>query len=236
MQRSTPFLEGNIYHIYNRGAHKADIFLSDKDYFRFKLLLFLSNTHESLKVANTLQKYRGRSSLLAFQEEKVDQGLVDVLAYALMPNHFHLVLRQKSENGITQFMKKVGTAYSMHFNTKYEHSGTVFQGRFQSRYVDTSEYLRWLFAYVALNPLDIGFPGWKEGRISDLHGAYAFLGSYQHASFPDMQTGAAPRPERSILSLSALEEVSEDVPDFSNINELFEVERVEIEQGAENKI
>ena len=228
MFRKVPFLEGEIYHVYNRGAHKADIFLSNHDYFRFKILLFLANSSEGLRMENILRKYKNEQgrSLLIFREEKPDRGLVDVLAYALMPNHFHLVVRQKTENGISQFMKKAGTAYSMYFNTLYEHSGTVFQGRFKSKHVDTNEYLRWLFAYVALNPLDVGFPKWKEQGIAKPHKAHGFLQSYQHASFPDMQKGSS-RPECAILSYTALKELDEDVPDFSNIEALFDIERTE---------
>ena len=223
MQRDVPFVDNEIYHLYNRGANKADIFLEEYDYFRFKILLFLANSVESLKIANVLSKYRGRSSLLLFEEKKPDQG-VDVLSYALMPNHFHLIVRQKTENGITNFMKKIGTAYSMYFNTKYEHSGTVFQGRFKSKYVSTGDYLRWLFAYVALNPLDIEFLGWKDRGVQNPHKAFSFLCSYEHASFPDMQKGVS-RPERVILSDTAFFELSADIPDFSNMNELFETER-----------
>jgi len=179
-------------------------------------------------MANVLSKYRGRSSLLLFEEEKPNQGLVDVLSYALMPNHFHLILRQKVENGITLFMKKVGTAYSMYFNTLYEHSGTIFQGRFKGKHVDTGDYLRWLFAYVALNPLDIGFPGWKENggveRLPD--GAHSFLRSYAHASFPDMHPEVC-RPERAVLSAATLAELADDVPDFSDVGKLFEIEQTE---------
>ncbi len=229
MFRKVPFLEGEIYHVYNRGAHKADIFLSNHDYFRFKILLFLANSSEGLRMENILRKYKNEQgrSLLIFREEKPDQGLVDVLAYALMPNHFHLIVRQKTENGISHFMKKVGTAYSMYFNTLYEHSGTVFQGRFKSKHVDTNEYLRWLFAYVALNPLDVWLPGWKERGVAEPHKVYEFLQGYQHASFPDMQPRAN-RPERTILSASALAELAEDVPNFSNIKELFEIESTEL--------
>jgi len=227
MRRYVPFLEGEIYHIYNRGAHKANIFLSENDYFRFKLLLFLANqTVDSLNLRNLLKKYKGRSFVSIFQEEKPDQGLVDVLAYALMPNHFHFILRQKAENGITLFMKKVGTAYSMYFNILYEHSGTIFQGRFKEKNVDTGDYLRWLFAYVALNPLDVGFPGWKEKGISDPRAASTFLNEYQQASFPDMQPEIH-RPEQAILSAAALAELAEDVPNFSDVGKLFEIEQTE---------
>lgn len=230
MLRDAPLLDEHIYHIYNRGAHKADIFLTNIDYARFQLLLFLSNSIHPIHTANLLRQYKnkGLSFINVYSGEDREQLLVDVLAYALMPNHFHLILRQRVENGISIFMRKLGTAYSSYFNAIHEHSGTVFQGTFKSTFVDVSEYLRWLFAYVALNPLDVGFPSWKERGVSDPQTAYDFLKNYPHASFPDM-CGEAKRPESAILSFSALEEFGEDVPDFSDIKELFEVENIKPE-------
>src|SRR3989344_2030506 len=97
--------------------------------------------------------------------EVVDGSLVSVLAYCLMPNHFHLVLRQKNQDGITLFMRKLATAYAMYFNTKYDHSGVLFQCRYKSKHVNTDAYLRWIFSYVHLNPLEIIQPEWKERGI-----------------------------------------------------------------------
>lgn len=223
MLRSTPLLEGEVYHIYNRGANKADIFLNDSDYTRFKLGLFLFNTTEKVTIREVISKNRGPSSV--FLEERPDQGLVDVLGYALMTNHFHLILRQKTENGITEFMKKVGTAYSMYFNTLYDHSGTVFQGRFKSKHAGEGGYLRWLCAYVALNPLDIAYPMWKKNGVSDREEAFNFLQSYAHASYQDLLAEEGRRrPEARILSFDALYEMSDDIPNFHDIEELIRTE------------
>lgn len=231
MQRDAPFLSGEIYHVYNRGANKADIFLETSDYSRFKFLLFLANSLEPCPIRDTLKKYKaqGRSLSGVFVNERPDQMLVDVIAYALLPNHFHLILRQKSENGITKFMKKVATAYSMYFNTLYGHSGTVFQGRFKSKHVGEGDYLRWLCAYVALNPLDIGFPGWKESGVP-ISQAKEYLYTYQHASFPDLCPDTVKRPESSIISFDVIKELKEDIPDFRDVNTLFEVERNQINE------
>ena len=231
MQREAPFLNNEIYHIYNRGAHKADVFLGEDDYARFQLLLFLGNhAGKPFRFDDLVRKYKAKGlpqgpSLrkAVFQEEKPDQELVDVLGYVLMPNHFHLILRQRSENGVTQFMKKVGTAHSMYFNTRHEHSGTVFQGKFKGKHVDSGEYLRWLFAYVALNPLDLMFPKWEEVGVEPTV-AFKFLKTYQHASFPDMDEESK-RPEQVILSKEALGEVVSDVPDLSNMSELFGIQK-----------
>ena len=102
-------------------------------------------------------------------------------------------------------MKKLATGYSMYFNTKYEHSGTLFQGRFKSSYIDSEEYFRYIFAYVHLNPLEIFQPGWKVEGIKDKTGAQKFLSGYPYSSFVDYSVSN--RPSRHILSL-------ENIPDF----------------------
>ena len=140
-----------------------------------------------------------------FSSEQVDSRLVEIFAYCMMPNHFHLVVRQKEENGIATFMKKLTTAYSMYFNTKYEHSGTLFQGRFKSRHIGTEAYFRYIFAYVHLNPLEIFQSDWKERGISDKKLAREFMQDYSHSSFLDYPTST--RPEGVILSVDS-------APDF----------------------
>ena len=205
MLRKQPLVEGETYHIYNRGAHKQRIFTNESDYFRFSLLLFLANSNEPLTLHDLFERYRGRSIKDIFESEKMSERLVDILAYSLMPNHFHLVIRQKEKDGITIFMKKLATGYSMYFNTKYEHSGTLFQGRFKSSHIDTEEYFRYIFAYVHLNPLDIFQADWKTSGIKDKTGVLKFLTSYPYSSFVDYSKDI--RPERCILSLN-------EIPDF----------------------
>ncbi len=205
MLRKKALSEGETYHIYNRGAHKQRIFTNESDYSRFMLLLHLANSKAPVHLSNLLKQYQGRSFIEIFENEEINERLVDILAYSLMPNHFHLVVRQRGENGIATFMKKLATGYSMYFNTKYEHSGTLFQGRFKSSHIDSEEYFRYIFAYVHLNPLDIFQSNWKTDSLKDKKGVRKFLASYPHSSFPDYSKLV--RPERYILSL-------EEVPDF----------------------
>src|SRR5882724_8290184 len=108
MIRQEVLLTGEAYHIYNRGAHKNKIFTRDADYRRFLFLLHICNNSTPVHMAKLLYRYRGRSSLEIWQEP-ADKSLVDIFAYSLMPNHFHMVLRQKADGGITLFMKKVAT-------------------------------------------------------------------------------------------------------------------------------
>jgi REP element-mobilizing transposase RayT len=196
--RRVPFIEGEIFHVFNRGAHKRPIFLDESDYRRFQILLLLSNTDRPLDVSNVLKKYRGPTSVKLFHNEAPSRRLVDVMAYCLMSNHFHIVLRQLVSEGATSFMRKLCTAYSMYFNKRHEHSGTLFQGKFKSSHIDSNEYLLWIFTYVHLNPVGIVEPAWDERHISDLNRVQTFLDTYKYSSYADYFF--EPRPESSILN------------------------------------
>lgn len=205
MLRHTPFVIGETYHVYNRGAHKQSVFTNEADYRRFVLLLFLMNDSAPRVLRPLLAKYRGLSSARIFQEEIPSKTLVDILAYSLMPNHFHLVVRQKEEEGITKFFKKVLTGYSMYFNTKYDHSGVLFQGPFKSKYVGTESYFRYIFSYVHLNPLSLIEPKWEVLGIKDKNRARDFMRSYKYSSYKDYMHDT--RPESVLLAET-------DIPEF----------------------
>src|SRR3989344_8345261 len=134
MRKDVPFAVGETYHLYNRGAHKQSIFVTDTDYRRFLLLLHLANNIEGIELREILKKYKGLPFTDIFTGEKPDKSLVAVYAYCLMPNHFHLVLQEKGEGGITKFTRKVLTGYSMYFNIVHGHSGILAQGAFKSRH------------------------------------------------------------------------------------------------------
>ena len=104
---------GERYHVYNRGAHKAPIFNDPMDYDRFLCLLYLANSSKSFE-------FRTIESDI-FQISR-PSTLVDICAYCLMPNHFHLALHEKEDRGIERFMKKLCIAYVMYYNLKYGHS------------------------------------------------------------------------------------------------------------------
>ncbi len=208
-------MNGEIYHVYNRGAGKQCIFEDDADYERFMLLLYLMNSDQSIVLKNLMKKYQGRS-LDIFQGEESNHALVDVMAYALMPNHVHLVLRQKKDNGITTFMKKAGTGFSMYFNTKHERSGVLFQGRFKSKHVDTDAYLKWILLYVHLNPLSLINTDWENGSVAhDV--ARAYLARYRFSSYMDYY--GAIRPERRVLS--SYEEVRNQLDSSSDVEAML---------------
>lgn len=129
-----------IYHIYNRGVDKRVVFNDKPDFLRFYNCLHLFNTIEP--VIN----YR-----LATGPKTQNDTLVNVIAYALLPNHFHLILKQNVDNGISEFMKRMSAGYTSYFNQKNERTGSLFQGRFKRKCIITDEYLNYLLSYVNEN-------------------------------------------------------------------------------------
>ncbi len=161
-----------------------------------------------------------------FLFERGDQ-LVSIGAYCLMPNHFHLLVREIKENGITIFMKKLLTAYSMYFNIKHKRTGGLFQGVFKSRFVDRDEYLKYLFSYIHLNPIKLIQPNWKENGINNLSVAKAFLQDYKYSSYLDYLDTS--RPQKSILSQGVFPEyfvIPNDFTDFIDEWLTFEPEEL----------
>ena len=156
---------------------------------RFQILLYLANSSEPVRLDDVLRRYKsqGRSLRNVFADEETDKPFAEILAYSLMPNHFHIILKQKSEDGITQLMKKVCTAYSMYYNIKYERSGVLFEGRFKSSHIDTDPYFRWIFTYVHLNPVELVASKWKEEGIRNPHAVRTYLNDYRYSSFPRLR-------------------------------------------------
>jgi len=215
MQRKVTFAPGEFYHIYNRGTDKRTIFLEERDYKRFSFLLYIANNTEPVRIDSFLgQVQQGRSFLDGFILPRQDT-LVDIGAYCLMPNHFHLLIHEKSPDGISTFMKKLSTGYSMYFNKRYERTGALFEGRFKAQHVDTDAYLKYLFAYIHLNPVKIIDPKWKENGISNKEEAIKYLEKYQFSSYVD-STQKIAREEKSVLGSAPFPDYFEEVGSFEN--------------------
>ena len=175
MNRKISFAEGEYYHIYCRGVEKRNIFLNNKDRERFQALLFLCNGTKPVI-------YRLVQGSTLYQAD-IGKKIVAVGAYELMPNHIHLLIKEISQNGITQFMRKVNTAYSMYFNKKYKRVGPLFQGTFGAEHIVRDEHLKYLFAYIHLNPVKLIEPNWKEEGIKNLKKAKTYLEDYLFSSY-----------------------------------------------------
>ncbi len=185
--RKNNFVNNEVYHIYNRGVDKRVIFNNDDDHVRFIHDLYeFNNKNKALNLNNVFKYNKGT---LEVGLPKIKRGkrevLVDILAYCLMDNHFHLMVRQKTDNGITEFMRKLGTGYTNYFNSKYKRNGALFQGKFKSILIKNDSHLMYLPIYIHLNPLDFKFPEWRNGAINEWKQAIDFLDHYRWSSFMD---------------------------------------------------
>lgn len=184
MLRKDPFITGEYYHIYNRGIDKRTIFKLKRDYERFLMLLYLSNSDESFRLDDILNK-QNKTFEEIFKIKK-EKSLVSIGAWCLMSNHFHILVKQEVDGGITKFMRKLGVGYSMFFNIKYQRQGALFGGPFKSKCIKTDdEYMQQLFAYIHLNALDIEFSGWENNINKSSNEMKKFLESYRYSSYQD---------------------------------------------------
>ena len=214
MLRKDPFVTGEYYHLYNRGIDKRDIFKSENDYKRFMMLLFVANNTEALKLDNLINILHKNYDEIMILDK--GEPLVYIGAWCLMTNHFHILVKQEVDGGITKFMRKLGVGYSMFFNIKYQRQGALFGGPFKSKCVkDDDEYMRQLFAYIHLNPLDIKFSGWeKDIKSFSQKEMKDFLESYRYSSYQDYL--GIDRAEKNILDAKSFPEYFEQLNSFKD--------------------
>jgi len=172
--KNPPFLNSNIYHIYNRGVDKGKTFMNDQDYYQFIHDLFEFNNKDQTPHL----KNNGEVRPLRFKKEK-REPLIEILSFVLMPNHYHLILRQKEDNGVSKFMQKLGTGYTMYFNGKYKRIGSLFQGKFKAKLIKRESHLLYLPFYIHLNPIKL------INKKSSLSEKWKFLKNYKWSSFKD---------------------------------------------------
>jgi putative transposase len=155
MQRRTPFVNEEYYHVYNRGVDKRETFSDEEDYKRFLLGIKEFNRIDpigSLYEKHLREKKRqGLSPHYGDLVPTIPTVIVEIIAYCLNPNHFHLILKQVSDDGISKFMLKLGSGYTTYYNMKNDRSGSLFQGPFKSSHIDSNEYLLYVSAYVNCN-------------------------------------------------------------------------------------
>ena len=137
---------GEFYHIYNRGVEKRKLFLDTEDFAMFSHHLYALNNKDSIT-----NLPRQRDSVIADR-----RPIVKIHAFCLMDNHYHLLLEEIIEGGISKFMQKIGTGYTMYFNKKYERSGALFQGKYKFKHITDDSHFDYILDYIHLNPNDEG--------------------------------------------------------------------------------
>ncbi len=178
IMRKTIFTNNKYYHIYNRGVDKRKIFLDKNDYIRFLHDLYEFNDENP---AIQYSRVGGLASNILQKRKK----FVEIICFCQMPNHYHLILKQLTTRGITRFMHKLGTGYTMSFNLKQKRKGALFQGPFKAIHIENETYLTHLSRYIHLNPIKLKEPKWKKQKIKNWKKINKFLEEYRWSSYLD---------------------------------------------------
>lgn len=153
--RKIAFANGDYYHIYNRGTEKRRIFLTDSDHRRF----------------------------IKKMEEYASDRCVRITSYCLMPNHYHLLLQQLRDKGISTFMHRIGVSYGTYFNKKNDRTGRLFSSTYHAVPIESTGQLLHIARYIHLNPLDLFAKNWKAFGVPSIDNAMRFLASYPWSSY-----------------------------------------------------
>ena len=184
--RKEPFFVGDIVHIYNRGNRKQEIVRNDKDRWNFlQILYYFNNEHSPANPMQSLQrvlKSDFNTKLVWPSVWGEHNPLVEILAFVLMDNHYHLVLKEIVEGGVTRFMRKFGTGMTNRFNTRYKETGRLFQGAYRARRVDKDNYLQYLMVYIHIKNVFELYPGGFENALRNFDDAFEFALQHQYSS------------------------------------------------------
>lgn len=177
-----------LYHALNRGVDKRTIFLDTQDYARFVHDMFEFNSD---KPANNTW----RSHMVELRSRPLNDSrsvnrtntIVDIHGWCLMENHYHLLLSERVEGGVSDFLRKLNIGYAKYFNERYERKGTLFQGRTKKIHIKTDAHVLHILNYVHLNPLDFQKDTrlWREQKIQNIHNATELLEKYRWSSLRD---------------------------------------------------
>lgn len=171
--RKQTFALGEFYHLYNRGTEKRIIFKDAKDYQHFLYLMYICNTNKSIELRKI-----GKN----FDREET---IVDIGAYCLMPNHFHILICEKIDGGVSKYMRKLLTAYSMYFNKKYKRTGKLYEGVFKSIHANKDTYLKYLYSYIHLNPAKLIDKNWIENNKRNVENLLKYVFEYPYSSIKE---------------------------------------------------
>ena len=175
-----------LWHILNRGVDGRDLFLDSQDYARFVHTLYEFNDTTS---SYNLRRRLGPSGMFDLRSRTSEQ-LVDIHGWVLMKNHYHLLLSERVEGGMSLFLRKVNVGYANYFNERYSRQGALFQGRTKKVLIENEAHFLYILHYIHLNPLDYlqGADGWRvrsKSGIANLKEAFAYLDSYRWSSYLD---------------------------------------------------
>ncbi len=177
LKKEGGLLPDELYHIYNIGIDGRIIFQDKCDYRHFIKLLYLTNTKDKLIYRNIHTD---------FLTPRIGARFVRIGAYCLMPDRFHLILTSVSDRGISKFMQKLLTAYSMYYNIKYERRGTLFQGSFKAKHLNCNKQLKDTYLEFALNPISLIEKNGLTKGIKNKEEVLDHINNYEFFSYKDI--------------------------------------------------
>ena len=216
--RPITFAPDEWFHCYTRGVDKRIIFMDERDAQRFQMLLHAANGTKRVHLSNFPSKNNQGNqgpALMDVLDSPRGTPLVDIAAYCLMPNHVHLLLRELDYGGVSTFMQKLGTGYTMYFNKKYERTGALFSGRFKAAHVYADSHSRRIINYIHANPAELYESCWKKGIVRDEEKLKKSLLAYQFSSLPDYS--GIRRPENILINRTAAAELMDATPSFKTL-------------------
>jgi len=186
LMRKEQFGVGTTVHVVNRGAHQVPIVRSDNDRWRFlKLLRYLNDANVPHNWERDIHPDHIRNNFSRPLQWETAEPYVALISYCLMDNHFHLLLRELVENGISKFMQRVSKSMASHFNAKYRGSGSLFQGPYRARIIEDDVYLQYVATYINIkNPFE-RFPGGLGRAVKNFPEAYTWATQYPFSSTAD---------------------------------------------------
>lgn len=180
----------NFYHILNRGVEKRKIFLNKKDYLRF-----LHNIEDFNDNNITLESYYNRRvKNYNNSNTTVKKPLVDVICWCLMPNHFHILVKENIDKGASLFSMKNTNGFTKYFNSQNKRSGVLFQGKSKIIFIEEDMHFNWLPFYILSNPLDLFQSDWREKGVKEPKKSLDFLINYEWSNLSSFFYG----PRRSV--------------------------------------
>lgn len=184
--RNEEFVPGSYVHVVNRGTRGLPIVRDDIDRFRF--LLMLTHFNDQFAPLNWYRDLKDadlHNSLLRPEHWPAQVRLVNIIAFCLVENHFHLILQELAEGNIARFMHRLGTGMAKRFNERYSERGALFQGPYRATTIDDDRYFRYASVYVQLkNTIDL-YPGGQNSARNDFGSAYDWACKYPYASLGD---------------------------------------------------
>lgn len=152
--RKVIFANNEIYHVFNRGVEKRPIFMGKRDYNRaLQTLDYYRYSGISSCLSQVLKLEKEKRDLFLTQLKSEGKRLVEILSFCLMPNHFHLLLKQLQEDGIKTFLSNFSNSYTKYFNIKSNRVGPLFQGIFKAVRIEDDNQLIHVCRYIHINPV-----------------------------------------------------------------------------------